>query len=181
MAARLGVRVVLIDTAKKSEGRHLLKESAEDTRGFLTTDEIATLTAFARGLRVRVLWAGGITLPQAFTLGRLGVFGIYVTTAAAALKPLNRKARIDPFLTALREPREEDVTRVKMLLEAGFLVGRGASGLEAGVNTLFKALTEKDDTSANRAQAELHPRIVAAWHQHFTPERISQSSHRRQS
>src|SRR5262249_1753489 len=60
MVAKLGVRVVLIDTAKKSEGRHLLRDSAEDTRGFLTADEIKELNAFAADLEVNTLWAGGI-------------------------------------------------------------------------------------------------------------------------
>ena len=79
MVAKLGVRVVLIDTAKKSESRRLLKDSAADDRGFFTADEVKDLTAFAVRLGVKVLWAGGITLPQAYALGRLGVFGLYVT------------------------------------------------------------------------------------------------------
>jgi hypothetical protein len=163
MVAKHHVRVVLIDTAKKSEGRHLLKDSAADERGFLTADEIGELTAFARGLGVRALWAGGITLPQAYTFGRLGVFGVYVTTAAAALEPLTRKASIDPFLTSLRVPQADAVARVKLLIETGFLVGRGAAGLEADARALVAAVAAGDKAEAERLQAELHPRAVAAW------------------
>src|SRR5262249_14184613 len=125
MVAKLGVRIVLIDTAKKSEGRRLLKDSDQDVRGFLTIDEIDDLTSFAEGLKVKVLWAGGLTMPQAYALGKLGVFGMYVTTAAATLQPLDSRARKDPFLVGLREPREDAVARVKFLIETGFLVGRG--------------------------------------------------------
>jgi hypothetical protein len=168
MVAKLGVRVVLIDTAKKSEGRHLLRDSTEDTRGFLTADEIKELNAFAADLGVKTLWAGGISLPQAYTFGKLGVFGVYVTSAAASLKPLSRQALRDPFLTSLREPQLEAVTRVKFLIEAGFLVGRGAADLEADAEAMLAAVAAKNEPEAARLQAELHPRVVAAWRNHFS-------------
>src|SRR5262249_21776154 len=147
------VRVVLIDTAKKSEGRHLLRDSAADTRGFLTADEIKELNAFAADLGVRTLWAGGISLPQAYTFGKLGVFGVYVTSAAASLKPLSRQARRDPFLTSLREPQREAVTRVKFLIEVGFLVGRGAAELEANAQAMLAAVAARNEPEAARLQA----------------------------
>ena len=168
MVGKLGVRVVLIDTAKKSEGRHLLSDSGDDTRGFLTADEIAGLNAFAANLEVKTLWAGGISLPQAYTFGRLGVFGVYVTSAAASLKPLSRQALRDPFLTSLREPQREAVTRVKFLIEAGFLIGRGAADLEADAKALLTAVAAKNEPEAGRLQAELHLRVVEAWRNHFS-------------
>jgi hypothetical protein len=167
MVAKLGVRVVLIDTAKKSEGRHLLRESTDDTRGFLTVDAIAALNAFAANLGVKTLWAGGISLPQAYTFGKLGVFGVYVTSAATSLKPLSRQALGDPFLTGFREPQREAVTRVKFLIEVGFLVGRGAADLEAGAEAVLAAVASKNEPEAARLQTELHPRVVNAWHNHF--------------
>jgi hypothetical protein len=162
------VRVVLIDTAKKSEGRHLLKDSAADTRGFLTADEIADLNAFAANLGVKTLWAGGISLPQAYTFGKLGVFGVYVTSAAASLKPLGRQALRDPFLTSLREPQREAVTRVKFLLEVGFLVGRGAASLVADAEALRAAVAAQNEPEAVHLQAALHPRVVDAWRKHIS-------------
>jgi hypothetical protein len=168
MVAKHGVRVVLIDTAKKSEGRHLLKLSAEDTRGFLTASEIAELNGFAADLGVKTLWAGGISLPQAYTFGQLGVFGLYVTSAVASLKPMSRQARRDPFLTSLREPQAKAVTRVKLLIEVGFLVARGAAGLDADAKALLAAVAAKNEPEAARLQAELHPRVVEAWRNHFS-------------
>jgi hypothetical protein len=164
------VRVVLIDTAKKSEGRHLLKDSAGDTRGFLTADEIADLNSFATKLGVRTLWAGGISLPQTYTFGKLGVFGVYVTSAAASLKPLSRQALRDPFLTSLREPQLAAVTRVKLLIEVGFLVGRGAADLEAAAAAMLAAVAAKNEPEAARSQAKLHPRVVEAWRHYFDNE-----------
>ena len=124
MVAGLGVRVVLIDTAEKAEGRRLLKDAPDDARGFLSAKQIADLTAHAEAKGVKVLWAGGITLPQAYEFGRMGVFGVYVTSAAAGPGPVGKKYRRDPFLAGSREPKAEAVARVKLLLEAGFHVGR---------------------------------------------------------
>jgi hypothetical protein len=163
MVAKLGVRVVLIDTAKKSEGRRLLKDSAADDRGFFTADEVKDLTASAVRLGVKVLWAGGITLPQAYALGRLGVFGLYVTSAAASVLPLDAKTRRDPGMLGIREPQATAVTRVKLLIEAGFLVGRGASQLAAGAEALLKALAAMDENAARRSESALHAATVEAW------------------
>ena len=167
MVARHKVRVVLIDTVNKSEGRRLLKDTDEDARGYLTRGEILKLTAYARDRGVKVLWAGGITLPQAYTFGKLGVFGVYVTSDAATLQPLGRKARRDPFLVGLREPDQHKVARVKLALEAGFLVGRGATDLAADVEALLAAVTAGDSAKADALQTSLHPRMVRAWRAHL--------------
>jgi hypothetical protein len=166
MVAKHQVRVVLIDTVKKSEGRRLLKDGPADARGFLTADEVSGLTAFAAGRGIKVLWAGGITLPQAYEFGRLGVFGVYVTSAAAALRPVGRKYRKDPALAASREPQPKAVARVKLLLEAGFLAGRGR--LPAGAaDALLAAVAAGDEAATARREAELHPLVVAAWRAHW--------------
>jgi hypothetical protein len=167
MVGKLGVRVVLIDTAKKSEGRRLLKDSAGDDRGFFTADEVKELTAYSVRLGVKVLWAGGITLPQAYTLGRLGVFGMYVTSAAASLLPLDAKTRRDPGMLGIREPQAPAVARVKLLIEAGFLVGRGATQLEAGAESLIAALAAKNENTAQRFESALHTATVEAWRVHL--------------
>jgi hypothetical protein len=167
MVAKLGVRVVLIDTAKKSEGRRLLKDSAGDYLGFFTADEIKDLTAFAVRLEVKVLWAGGITLPQAYALGRLGVFGLYVTSAAASLQPLDAKTRRDPGMLGIREPQAPAVARVKLLIEAGFMVSRGASQLSAGAEALLAAIAAKDENAAQRCESALHAATVEAWRTHL--------------
>jgi hypothetical protein len=166
MAGRHAVRVVLIDTVNKADGRRLLKDGAADAKGFLTAAEVAALTAFAGERGIKVLWAGGITLPQAYVFGRLGVFGVYVTSAAAALVPVGRKYRKDPSLAGLREPQPAAVARVKLLLETGFLAGRGGLAGDA-TDALLAAVAAGDEAAAARAEAELHPRAVAAWRSHL--------------
>jgi hypothetical protein len=163
MIAGLGVRVVLIDTAKKSEGRRLLKDLPDDDQGFFIADEVKDLTAFAVRLGVKVLWAGGITPAQAYTLGRLGVFGLYVTTAAASLLPLDAKTRRDPGMLGIREPQAPAVARVKLLIEAGFLVSRGAAQLAAGAQALLAALAANDEDAARQSESALHAATVEAW------------------
>src|SRR5207244_10232878 len=79
---------------------------------------------FAQRLGVKALWAGGITLTQCVGFGRLGVFGIYVTSAAASTAPVSAEYERDPLLATLKEPTYEGVFRAKLLLEAGFLASR---------------------------------------------------------
>ncbi len=128
MAARYGVRVVLIDTVDKSKGRRLMKLHPRDAKGILRAEEIRALDRFALKRGVRALWAGGITLDQAYEFGRMGVFGIYVTTAATKAVPVSPAHRRDVSLAAERLPTRENVARVKLLLEAGFLSGRLGKG-----------------------------------------------------
>ena len=75
----------------------------------------------ARELGIKLLWAGGITLPQAYEFGTLGVFGVYVTSAASKAVRVGRDYRDDPALAASKQPTYDGVLRVKTLLEAGFL------------------------------------------------------------
>jgi hypothetical protein len=170
MAANLKVRVVLIDTAKKAEGRRLLKNDAEDEKGFLSLEEVRALDARGKELGIKVLWAGGITLPQAFEYGKLGVFGIYVTSAVASPGPLGRHYRRDPALLAARAPRPEAVTRVKLLLEAGFLAGRAqgrrgelAAAIEPLGQRLVEALAAGDEGRTGQAESALRDAVIRAW------------------
>jgi hypothetical protein len=127
VVAKHKVRVVLIDTADKSQGWRILK-SGNDPKGILTSGQIARLNAFARKQRINVLWAGGITPAQAYEFGRLGVFGIYVTTAASVAAPVTGEYREDPALAAQKRPTFAGVVRVKTLLEGGFLAETLATG-----------------------------------------------------
>ena len=120
---KLGVQIVLIDTIDKAQGWKLLKNPAEP-KGLLTRDEIDSLSRFAAERGIRVLWAGGITVPQAYEFGQLGVFGIYVTTAASEAIPVGAHYADDPALSTEKEPSYDGVLKVKTLLEAGFLRSR---------------------------------------------------------
>jgi hypothetical protein len=115
------VAIALIDTVDKAKGSHLLR-SRGTRKGLLSLDEVKRLDRFASGLGIRVLWAGGISLPEAYELGKLRPFGIYVTSAASTTVPVQGSYAHDPMLPDLKEPTAEGVLRVKLMIEAGFLV-----------------------------------------------------------
>ena len=175
MSAR-NVPVVLIDTADKSRGRKLLKTSERDTVGILSLNEIAQLDRRARERGIKVLWAGGLTAEQAYQLGKLEIFGIYVTTSASTVVPVTRPYRRDPMLAALKEPTQEGVTRVKLLLECGFLssrcrqydAGDMADQLEEGVTRLLLALQSGEDSETSAViQRPLAEVAETAWELHY--------------
>jgi hypothetical protein len=154
MVARHGVRLVLIDTIDKSKGWKLVK-SGGDPKGLLTIDEIGRLERLANKLGVNVMWAGGLEPEQAYELGRLGVFGIYVTTDVCDPAPVTGAAYLrDPALAALKRPNPEKILQVKTLLEAGFFASPGVS--------LPKDLAMQIK-SAGRDIARLRPLLVQAW------------------
>ncbi len=162
MVARHGVRVVLIDTVDKASGKRLLREKG-DRLGVLGPRQVSDVNDLAARLGVRALWAGGITLPQAYRFGQLGVFGIYVTSAAASARPVPPEYEKDPWLATVKEPTPEGVARAKLLLEAGFLSTRvGDAGtrdaIERGAAALIAALQSgaaaKVLAGAERALAE---------------------------
>jgi hypothetical protein len=116
-----GARVVLIDTVDKANGRRLLKKTRDDKTGYLTPAQIDRVEHYARTKGIKALWAGGFHLRDAYDLGRLGVFGIYVTSAAATTIPVGGSYVRDPALPGVKEPSKPAVLRTKILLEAGFL------------------------------------------------------------
>jgi hypothetical protein len=120
MVARHKVKVVLIDTVDKAAGWKILRSDG-DAKGLLSEREIARLSALGERLGIKVLWAGGITLPQAQLFGKLGVFGIYVTTAAAAAIAVTKKYEHDRALAASKRPSFRGVLDVKTIVEAGYL------------------------------------------------------------
>lgn len=173
--ARRGVRVVLIDTVDKANGRHLLKRSSDDQAGFLGPRQIERIEQFARrpDVEIKVLWAGGLGLSDAYEMGRRGVFGIYVTSAAATTIPVSGSYVRDPALAGLKEPSKEGVLRTKTLLEAGFLVtklaGTDVGGrIEAAAENLLAALTAGDAAAITRRTKTLASACVTGWRTHRT-------------
>lgn len=167
------VRVVLIDTIDKSQGWKMLR-SGKDKKGLLGPQQLARLVALAGSKKIKALWAGGITLPQAYEFGRLGVFGLYVTTAVSALRPVRGIYVDDPGMALRKQPTFDGVRRVKTLLEAGFLETRPSlahlrDDLAGAVAPFLKALDAKpprEDAIAAAEQA-LATRVEAAWREHF--------------
>ena len=173
VAAR-GVRVVLIDTVDKANGRKLLKKAADDKTGYLTTAQIARIEAFARkpDVNIKVLWAGGLGLRDAYEMGRRNVFGIYVTSAAATTIPVAGSYVRDPALAGLKEPSKEAVVRTKTLLEAGFLAVRLAgttagTRIETAADRLLAALDAGDAKAIARRTTTLASACVSGWREHW--------------
>ncbi len=171
------IPVVLIDTADKDKGRRLLKSSGSDKVGILPLEEVAAIDAFAAGLGIKVLWAGGIIIPQVFELGRLGVFGVYVTSAAAVAKPVTSRYRRDPMLAAEREPTFHGIYRTKLMLEAGFLTGslkkngfgKDADLIEQRARELMQAFKVNYEwKDLNRKQREMADLLTREWKLHLS-------------
>ena len=166
------VQVVLIDTLDKSKGWHLLR-TKDDPKGFMGPIQIRKIDQQASKWGIKVLWAGGISLPQAFEFGKMGVFGIYITSAVASTGPVTEKYGGDPLLASLKEPSYEGVSRAKLLLEAGFLVSRlqatkHAGKLERYANTLIDLLSQNyHEEESQEAKNNLYKYTVSAWKVHL--------------
>ncbi len=175
VAAR-GARVVLIDTVDKSTGRRLLKKSAGDATGYLGLRQIERIERYARrpDVNIKVLWAGGLGLRDAYEMGRRRVFGIYVTSAAATTIPVAGSYVRDPALAGLKEPSKEGVLRTKTLLEAGFLAATLAGTpdgerIEQAAAALLSALDakEKDGEAIKAGTHSLRAACVDGWKTHW--------------
>jgi hypothetical protein len=162
---KAGVPVVLVDSPDRVSPRRLVKDDASDARGVLTLEEIAEVVARSREHGIHVLWSGGITPRQAFSLASLGVFGIFTTSSTARPVPVSGTFVNDPVLAFENEPTEPGVRRVHALIQAGFLAGRG--GLDPLVSAPLRAAADRliDATADNQAPvlAELEQLLLAAW------------------
>ncbi len=162
-----GVRVVLIDTVDKATGRRLLRKSSNDETGYLGLKQIERIERHARECGIKVLWAGGLGLRDVFAMGRLGVFGVYVTSAAATTIPVGGAYVRDPALAGVKEPSKEAVLRTKILLEAGFLTTKLAEGgrerIERAAEALLAALDAGDARAIARRTTALASACVSGW------------------
>jgi len=165
--AQHGVRVVLLDTVDKASGRRLLKKSAKDTGGYLGWGQIQRIEQHARNLGIRVLWAGGLSLRDAFEMGRLGVFGIYVTSAVADTIAVPEAYKHDPMLPSLKEPSHDAVLHIKMVLEAGFLLSRLSSKvgeqIKRSAEDLIRAVETKDKSTISKRTDALFAACLTGW------------------
>ena len=161
MVARHAVRVVLIDTIDKAAGRRLLKTNPNDKVGFLTEAEIARIERHAARHKVRVLWAGGCGPRDVYRMGKLGIFGIYVTSAASRSVAVTAAYAADPTLAALKEPSRKAVLRVKTLLEAGFLTPRVKAPMARTLEARAAALLQALDSQAREDLIEACTRSLA--------------------
>ena len=180
IVSRHKIPIVLLDTADKDRGRKLLKNGPSDRVGIFTLGQITDIDRYASKRGIRCLWAGGVTLLQAFELGKLRLFGIYVTTSAAKIRPVSKRYARDPMLAAEREPTFHGVYRTKLILEAGFLVTRlrelGAKGVAGKLNDKGLALLESFGRkapykNAHLLEAELASLTEEGWKRYFKHKR----------
>jgi hypothetical protein len=166
-----GVRVVLIDTIDKATGKRLLKRSAKDRTGFLTAGQVRDAERLARRLGIRLLWAGGLALRDAYEMGRLAVFGVYVTSAAATTIAVGGSYTRDPSLAGVKEPSKAAVLRTKILLEAGFLStkleGETASGIQRRAQALLSVHDAGDAAAIAARTASLAAACAEGWRAHW--------------
>ncbi len=169
VAHRHGVAIALIDTADKSKGRTLLKESPCDDQGILSLAEIRELNEHARKLGIKVLWAGGISAAQAYRFGEMAVFGIYTTTATTHKVAVRGDYADDPSMPNEKEPTYQGVFRVSLLLQAGFIRRRleqcGEHTAAGKLACLAEALIERLALSSDdsEAQQELTRSLKEHW------------------
>lgn len=170
------IPVVLMDTADKDKGRKLLKNSPTDRVGILLLEQIADINDFAKDCGIKILWAGGITAQQAFDMGKLSPFGIYVTSATAVARPVTGEYRRDAMLSREKEPTFEGVYRVKLLLESGFLINRlreyglndNADAIDLKAKMFLKAVRANSDKERIQTERnELVSLTLKAWKTHF--------------
>jgi len=172
VVSKHGVRVILIDTMDKSKGYRLLR-TKDEPKGLLSSAQVSQIDRMASRMGIKTLWAGGITIPQVFEFGRLGVFGIYVTTAVSAARPVGRAYWRDPLLAAEKEPTFEGVYRAKLLLEAGFLSSRNeCKSIKDELEDLSTALVgkimnKKNEADIKEAERRLSEKTTAAWKRYW--------------
>lgn len=175
--------VVLIDTFNKSKGYQIVKRDDSDRKGLLSPEDVLCIDKLGKEMGIRILWAGGITLPQVYTFGKLKVFGIYVTSAVSKSIPVTEEYSNDPVLDEQKEPAYPGVYLAKLLLEAGFLAAQlqdyGSSDLadaiEKEAERLLKYLDGKNLWKAYEfARAKLDALVLSGWEKHFSHEEIRQ-------
>ena len=170
-----GVGVVLLTRSIRLQDGVYLKRSSGDREGYLSWKQIERIEKHARSLKISVLWAGGLKLRDAYEMGRLNVFGIYVTSAAATTIPVHGSYVRDPALVGAKKPTKEAVLRTKILLEAGFLASKlqTPTGEDIGriADTLLSALDQADVASIKVHTVTLASKCAEGWRTYWKAAR----------
>jgi hypothetical protein len=100
-------------------------------------------------------------------MGKLGVFGVYVTSAAAKQIPVYGDYERDPALPSVKEPQKDAVLRTKILLEAGFLSAKLGEAAAKRIDTLaaklFAALDAGEDAASVKQTNALASACRGGW------------------
>jgi hypothetical protein len=168
-----GAKLALFDCPDRIAGRHLLRNERDaEARGILTLDQIAALEQRGRELGLKLMWSGGITARQAYSLGEQGVFAIFSTGATSRRVAVHGSFADDPELASEGEPTEMGVRRVHATIQGGFLAralkSRDKELAEKVRDRSLRLLQEIDTQNpAEEALAELDEALLRGWSLHW--------------
>ena len=168
-----GAKLALFDCPDRIAGRHLLRDERNaEAKGLLTLDQIATLEQRGRELGLKLMWSGGITARQAFSLGAQGVFAIFSTGATSRRVAVHGSFADDPELASEGEPTEIGVRRVHAAIQGGFLAkalnGSNKEFAEKVSDCSQRLLQAIDALSPTEgALAELDEALLRGWALHW--------------
>ncbi len=117
-----GAKLALFDCPDRIAERHLIRDERDaEAKGILSLEKIAALEQRGRELGLKLMWSGGITARQAYSLGAQGVFAVFSTGAASRRVAVHGSFVDDPELASESEPTEIGVRRVHAAIQGGFL------------------------------------------------------------
>lgn len=168
-----GAKLALIDCPDKIHAHHLLRDGQHPgTKGVLTLEQITALEERGKELGLKLMWSGGITARQAFSLGGQSVFAIFSTGATSRRVAVHGSFALDPELASEEAPTELGVRRVHAAMQAGFLAGalqdRDKSMAEE-VRSRSLSLLQAIDTQngVEEALAQLDESLARGWKLHW--------------
>jgi hypothetical protein len=177
-----GAKLALIDSPDRVTPRHLLLDGQYlDNKAILTLEHIVILERRARELGLKVMWSGGITARQAFSLSEQGVFAIFSTSATARQVAVHGSFKDDPELASEAAPTELGVRRVHAAIQGGFL-SRALSGyheeLASAVHDRSMRLLQAIDAQngVEGALAELDESLRRGWSLHWERKNLATDS-----
>jgi len=168
-----GTKLALFDCPDRIAGRHLLRDERDaEAKGILTLDQITTLQQRGRELGLKLMWSGGITARQAFSLGAQGVFAIFSTGATSRRVAVHGSFADDPELASEGEPTEIGVRRVHAAIQGGFLATalngynkELAEQVRDRSQRLLQAIDAQSQTE--EALAQLDEAMLRGWSMHW--------------
>jgi hypothetical protein len=174
-----GAKLALFDCPDRIAGRHLIRDERDaDAKGILTLEQIALLEWRGRELGLKLMWSGGITARQAYSLGEQGVFAIFSTGATSRRVAVHGSFADDPELASEGEPTEIGVRRVHAAIQGGFLA-RALSDrdkeLAEQVRDRSLRLLQVIDTQSpvEGALAELDEALLRGWSLHWAAKKTA--------
>ena len=180
IVSKAGAKLALFDCPDRLAARHLIREEQHpEEKGVLSLDEIAALQQRGQELGLKLMWSGGITARQAYSLSAQSVFAIFSTGATSRRVAVHGSFTDDPELASEGEPTELGVRRVHAAIQGGFLAGVLESRnkeLAEQVRYRSERLLQAIDTQGEveRALAELDDALARGWSAHWAEKKAGE-------